>query len=121
MSAPGGQAAATVTEVEVTPPRADFLRRFVQGDLGELRVIIAIVVIWAVFQIQEDRFLTSTNLTNLMLQMTGVALISIGVVLVLLLGEIDLSVGAVSGLCASVMAVLSVRCGPFFSLDLRTA
>jgi len=111
MSAPGGQAAATVTEVEVTPPRADFLRRFVQGDLGELRVIIAIVVIWAVFQIQEDRFLTSTNLTNLMLQMTGVALISIGVVLVLLLGEIDLSVGAVSGLCASVMAVLSVKHG----------
>ncbi len=72
---------------------ADFFRRFLQGDLGELRVILVLALIWAVFQFQEDRFLTSTNLTNLLLQMTGVALISIGVVLILLLGEIDLSVG----------------------------
>ena len=100
-----------VGDVEVTPPRADFLRRFLQGELGELRVLLVLALIWAVFQVQEDRFLTSTNLTNLMLQMTGVALISIGVVLVLLLGEIDLSVGAVSGLCAAVMAVLSVKHG----------
>ncbi len=56
-------------------------------------MILVLALIWAVFQVQEDRFLTSTNLTNLMLQMTGVALISIGVVLILLLGEIDLSVG----------------------------
>ena len=46
-----------------------------------------------------------------MLQMTAVGLISIGIVLVLLLGEIDLSVGAVSGLCAAVMAVLNVKHG----------
>ena len=105
-------AAATADDIEVErPPRADFFRRFVQGDLGELRVIIGLVVIWAIFQIQEDRFLTATNLTNLVLQITGVALISVGVVLVLLLGEIDLSVGAVSGLCAAVMAVLSVKNG----------
>ena len=110
MSSPG--AAATADRVEVEPaPRADFLRRFIQGDLGELRVILGLVVIWAVFQIQEDRFLTATNLTNLVLQITGVALISVGVVLVLLLGEIDLSVGAVSGVCAAIMAVLTVKHG----------
>ena len=74
-------------------------------------MIIGLIVIWAIFQIQEDRFLTATNLTNLVLQITGVALISVGVVLVLLLGEIDLSVGAVSGLCAAVMAVLNVKHG----------
>ncbi len=112
MSSTGAsETAPPVGDVEVKPPRADFLRRFLQGDLGELRVILVLALIWAVFQSQESRFLTSTNLTNLMLQMTGVALISIGVVLVLLLGEIDLSVGAVSGLCAAVMAVLSVKHG----------
>ena len=107
-TAPG---AAAAEPVEVPAPSANLLRRFLQGDLGEVRVILAIAVIWAIFQIQEDRFLTATNLTNLVLQITAVGLISVGVVLVLLLGEIDLSVGAVSGLCAAIMAVLSVKHG----------
>ena len=68
-------------------------------------------LIWAIFQSQNDRFLTAFNLTNLMLQITAVGLISVGVVYVLLLGEIDLSVGAVSGLAAAVMAVLNVKHG----------
>src|SRR5919108_1136042 len=106
-TAPG---AAAAEPVEVPAP-ANLLRRFLQGDLGEVRVILAIAVIWAIFQIQEDRFLTATNLTNLTLQITAVGLVSVGVVLVLLLGEIDLSVGAVSGLAAAVMAVLSVKNG----------
>jgi D-xylose transport system permease protein len=67
--------------------------------------------IWTFFQLQNDRFLSPGNLTNLMLQQSAVATISIGVVLILLLGEIDLSVGAASGLCASVMAVLMVNRG----------
>jgi D-xylose transport system permease protein len=92
-------------------PMKGFARRFVEGDLGELRVIIVLAVIWAIFQSQEDRFLSATNLTNLLLQITAIGLVSVGVVLVLLLGEIDLSVGAVSGLCAAVMAVLSVKHG----------
>ncbi|HEU0019606.1 MAG TPA: hypothetical protein VFQ14_04875 [Thermoleophilaceae bacterium] len=92
-------------------PMKGFVRRFVEGDLGELRVIIVLAVIWAIFQSQEDRFLSATNLTNLLLQITAIGLVSVGVVLVLLLGEIDLSVGAVSGLCAAVMAVLSVKHG----------
>src|SRR4051794_41422487 len=46
-----------------------------------------------------------------MLQVTAIGIISIGVVLVLLLGEIDLSIGAVSGLCAGIMAVLNVQHG----------
>src|ERR687892_1531894 len=105
MSAHGGAAAATA-ESELAPPRADLLRRFIQGDLAELRVVIALAVIWAIFYSQEDRFLSSVNLTNLVLQATAVGLVAIGVVLVLLLGEIDLSVGAVSGLCAAIVAVL---------------
>ncbi len=110
---------AGATAAEPTPsgsdpdgrPMKSFVRRFVEGDLGELRVIIVLAVIWAIFQSQEDRFLSATNLTNLLLQITAIGLVSVGVVLVLLLGEIDLSVGAVSGLCAAVMAVLSVKHG----------
>jgi D-xylose transport system permease protein len=108
-TAPG--AAAAGEAVGVPRPRIDVLRRFLSGDLGELRVIIAIALIWAIFQAQESRFLTATNLTNLVLQITAVGLISVGIVLVLLLGEIDLSVGAVSGLAAAVMAVLNAKHG----------
>ena len=103
---------ATVDEdVEARSPQFDLLRRFIAGDLAELRVVLALIVIWAVFYLQEPRFLSSVNLSNLVLQMTAVGLVSIGVVLVLLLGEIDLSVGAVSGLCAAIMAVTSVKHG----------
>lgn len=87
------------------------MRRFLQGDLASLRVILAIAVIWIVFELQNDRFLSATNLTNLFLQITAVGLISVGVVMALLIGEIDLSVGAVSGFAAAVMAVLNVKHG----------
>jgi D-xylose transport system permease protein len=103
---------ATVDEeVEAGSPRLDLLRRFIQGDLAELRVVLALAVIWLVFYAQEPRFMSSVNLSNLVLQTTAVGLVSIGIVHVLLLGEIDLSVGAVSGLCASIMAVLNVQHG----------
>jgi D-xylose transport system permease protein len=87
------------------------VRRLVQGDLASARVVVGLAVIWIIFQLQNDRFLTAQNLTNLMLQITATGLISIGIVYVLLLGEIDLSVGAVSGLAAAVMAVLNVKHG----------
>ncbi len=87
------------------------LRRLARGELGSIRVLLGIAVIWTIFQIANDKFLSAINLSNLTLQVAAVATISIGVVLVLLLGEIDLSVGAVSGLAASVMAVLSVKEG----------
>jgi len=96
-------------DVEVRSPQMDVLRRFIAGDLAELRVVLALAVIWIVFYIQEPRFMSSVNLSNLVLQMTAVGLVSIGVVHVLLLGEIDLSVGAVSGLAAAIMAVLNVK------------
>src|ERR1700704_1100285 len=104
------QAAPTPGTVE-TSRRTEFVRRFLAGDLGFLRVILILFVIWAIFYSQNTRFLSAQNLTNLVLQITAVGLISVGVVLVLLLGEIDLSVGAVSGLCASIMAVLNVKNG----------
>jgi D-xylose transport system permease protein len=87
------------------------LRRVVQGDLSSVRVVLGLVVIAIIFQVQESRFLSAQNLTNLMLQITAIGLISVGIVFVLLLGEIDLSVGAVSGLAAAIMAVLNIKHG----------
>jgi D-xylose transport system permease protein len=107
---PDGLAAAAQKESLPTSGR-DLMNRIRTGDLGSLRVLILLAIVWAIFQSQESRFLSSTNLVNLSLQITAVGLISVGVVLVLLLGEIDLSVGAVSGLCASIAAVLAVKHG----------
>jgi D-xylose transport system permease protein len=91
--------------------RGGLFGRILRGDVGFIQVFIALAVIWTIFQLANDRFLTAVNLTNLMLQVTAIGIISIGVVLVLLLGEIDLSIGAVSGLCAGIMAVLTVQHG----------
>jgi D-xylose transport system permease protein len=87
------------------------MRALARGDLGSVRVLVGIAVIWTIFQIANDRFLSAFNLSNLTLQIAATATISIGVVFILLLGEIDLSVGAVSGLAAAVMGVLSVQHG----------
>jgi D-xylose transport system permease protein len=89
----------------------EFLLRIRTGDLGAVPVLIGLALIWAIFQSQEPAFLSPINLTNLMLQVASVGTISVGVVLVLLLGEVDLSVGSVSGLTAAIMAVLNVNHG----------
>jgi D-xylose transport system permease protein len=87
------------------------IRRVTQGELGSLPVIFGLVVIWAVFEYLNPNFLSARNLTNLMVQIADTGTIAVGIVLVLLLGEIDLSVGSVSGLAAGVMAVLHVKHG----------
>ncbi|MEP6480949.1 MAG: sugar ABC transporter permease [Rhodoglobus sp.] len=75
------------------------------GDLGSLPVIVGLVLICGVFEVLNPTFLSSTNLVNLTMQCAAVGTIAIGAVLVLLLGEIDLSVGAVSGLSSAILAV----------------
>jgi D-xylose transport system permease protein len=106
---------------KVTP--AQTIRRLVQGDLASLRVVIGLALIWAIFQYENDRFLSAQNLTNLGLQITATGLISVGIVYVLLLGEIDLSVGAISGLAAACMAVLNTKHGwnPYLSIAAAVA
>ena len=86
-------------------------RRLRQGELGPLPALLALALIWAAFQIANPNFLSPRNLSNLVSQTAAVGTISVGVVLVLLLGEIDLSVGQVSGLSAAVMTVLNVQHG----------
>ena len=76
------------------------------GELGSLPIIVGLGVIAVVFGLLDDTFLTERNFTNLMLQMTYIAVIAIGVVFVLLIGEIDLSVAYVSAVGGVVMTLL---------------
>jgi D-xylose transport system permease protein len=76
------------------------------GELGSLPIIIGLIVIAIVFQVQNDRFLTAGNFVNLMVQGAPFALVAMGIVFVLLLGEIDLSVGYVSGVGGVITALL---------------
>ncbi|MBO2454612.1 sugar ABC transporter permease [Actinomadura barringtoniae] len=87
------------------------LSRVRGGDLGLLPVILGLVVIGIVFQILNDNFLSSANLGNLLMESVPVGVISLGLVCVLLTGQIDLSVGSVSGLSSAVTAVLFVDQG----------
>ena len=89
---------------------ADYRQRLRQGDIGQLPVIVGLIAIWSIFYVASNGvFLSPFNLVNLTLQMAAVGSISVGIVLILLLGDIDLSAGVVSGMCAAVMAVLSVQ------------
>lgn len=91
------------------------------GDLGAAPVIAGLIVIWLVFQALNPVFLSSENLGNLTMQCAAIGTIALGVVLVLLLGEIDLSVGSVSGLAAAVLAVTFVQLNWPLALALAAA
>nr|WP_281390844.1 sugar ABC transporter permease [Nocardioides mesophilus] len=74
-------------------------------------VILGLVVVCVGFQTANSNFLTPWNITNLSLQVASVGVIAVGVVVILLLGEIDLSVAAISGFCGAVLGVLNVQLG----------
>lgn len=111
----------TVIDPKYTDPRliaprsgvrgafADFGRRVSQGELGSLPVVVALIAVWAYFWFENHRFISAENLTNLMLQMSPGGVIAIGVVLVLLIGEIDLAITSTGAFAAAVMVVLNLR------------
>jgi D-xylose transport system permease protein len=86
-----------------------FWDRVRSGDLGQLPVVVGLVIIWTVFQSLNPIFLSSNNLVNLLFDCSTVGVISLGIVCVLMVGEIDLSVGSVSGLASAVLGVLWVN------------
>jgi D-xylose transport system permease protein len=104
---------AAVVEVPSTAavPRQT-LGQLLRGDLGFIPVLLTLILIVAFFTIVSNGvFLAPENLSNLILQVATIGIIGLGEILILLLGEIDLSVASVSTLCAVVMAVLSERMG----------
>ncbi|RBP16726.1 D-xylose transport system permease protein [Roseiarcus fermentans] len=88
-----------------------FADRVQSGDLGSLPVVIGLAIIWTVFQTLNPVFLSPRNLVNLLFDCSTVGVISLGIVCVLMVGEIDLSVGSVSGLSSAILGVLWVRLG----------
>ncbi len=88
-----------------------FLGRVRSGDLGQLPVVVGLVIIWTVFQSLNSVFLSSNNLVNLLFDCSTVGVIALGIVCVLMVGEIDLSVGSVSGFSSALLGVLWVNGG----------
>jgi D-xylose transport system permease protein len=87
---------------------SDYLGRLRGGDLGSLPAVLGLVVLSLIFGIRSQFFFTPLNFANLFTQGAQVTLIAMGLVFVLLLGEIDLSAGFASGVCAAILSVLLV-------------
>jgi D-xylose transport system permease protein len=79
------------------------------GESGVLPVLIGLVLIGVIFQTQNSSFLSADNLTNLLVQAAAIVLLAMGEIFALLLGEIDLSIGFVSGISGVTMTELSVH------------
>ncbi|MFG3291699.1 sugar ABC transporter permease [Streptomyces sp. NPDC048179] len=86
-------------------------RRLSGGELGCLPVTLVLAAVWIIFQSLNSSFLSPRNLSNLGVDIVGTGFIAVGIVFVLLLGELDLSVGSISGFAAAVFAVLNVDNG----------
>ncbi|MFI8190095.1 sugar ABC transporter permease [Streptomyces sp. NPDC085946] len=89
----------------------EFKRKMKAGELGSLPVILGLVIICVIFQSLNSAFLSAQNISDITVTMVGTGMISVGIVFVLLLGEIDLSVGSVSGAASAIAAVLAVNQG----------
>ncbi len=98
-------------DVGIAGALRDLSRRVRSGDLGPLPVVVGLAIIWTVFQSLNSVFLSSNNLVNLLFDCSTVGVISLGIVCVLMVGEIDLSVGSVSGLSSGLLGVLWVNLG----------
>jgi len=88
-----------------------FLDRVRSGDLGPLPVVVGLAVIWTVFQTLNPLFLSANNLVNVLFDCATIGVISLGIVCILMVGEIDLSVGSVSGFASALLGVLWVNSG----------
>ncbi|GLW07718.1 ABC transporter permease [Microtetraspora sp. NBRC 13810] len=82
-----------------------YIERVRGGDMGALPAVIGLVVLCTVFTALRPSFFTPINFANLFTQGAGIIVIAMGLVFVLLIGEIDLSAGFASGVCAAVLAV----------------
>jgi D-xylose transport system permease protein len=99
------------TSKSTTEAIRDYFARLRGGELGSLPALLGLAALVIVFTTLSDSFLTLNNTANLLAQGAGKMIIAMGLVYVLLLGEIDLSAGTLSGVCASVMAMHYVRGG----------
>lgn len=97
---------AEQTSLSTSEYVSGYFKRMRAGDFGALPIVIGLIIIALIFQSLNKNFLTPVNLVNLIIQMAGLATIAVGVVFVLLLGEIDLSIGFVSAVAGVTMTLL---------------
>jgi D-xylose transport system permease protein len=90
---------------------AAFVERVRSGDLGSLPVIVGLIIIWTVFTSLNPVFLSANNLVNLLFDCSTVGVIALGIVCVLMVGQIDLSVGSMSGFASAMVGMLWVNEG----------
>lgn len=86
-----------------------YLQRVRGGDMGSLPAVLGLIVLFVVFGLANDRFLSALNLANLITQAGSICVLAMGLVFVLLLGDIDLSAGVAGGVSACVMALTVVN------------
>ena len=89
----------------------DYVGRLRGGDMGSLPAVLGLVVLLIVFGLASDRFFSLLNMANLVVQAGPICLLAMGLVFVLLLGEIDLSAGVAGGVAATVSAMFIVEQG----------
>jgi D-xylose transport system permease protein len=87
----------------------DYIQRLRGGEMGAVPGLIGLVVLVILFSILQSGFLSAYNVENMVIDGAPTIIMAMGLVFVLLLGEIDLSAGTASGLCAVLAAVLLVR------------
>ena len=86
----------------------DYVNRLRGGDMGSLPAILGLVVLVVIFASLNDRFLTTYNMANLAVQASSIIVLAMGIVFVLLLGDIDLSAGVAGGACATITALMLI-------------
>ncbi|MDZ4391752.1 sugar ABC transporter permease [Cypionkella sp.] len=98
-----------------------FWDRVKSGDLGSLPVVVGLAIIWTVFTALNPIFLSPNNLVNLLFDCSTTGVIALGIVCVLMLGEIDLSVGSMSGVGSALVGVIWVNQGVPLPVAIGTA
>ncbi|MFE3029181.1 ABC transporter permease, partial [Nocardia tengchongensis] len=83
----------------------DYVARLRGGEIGSLPAILGLIALVVFFSLLSDVFFSLNNIANLLAQGAGQTIIAIGIVFVLLIGEIDLSAGTASGVAGAVLAM----------------
>jgi D-xylose transport system permease protein len=110
MSAPVVDVPESPAELTRSPSLGEYFRGYLDrvrgGDIGSLPAVLGLIVLVIVFSILRPVFFSAGNFANLLTQGAPITVIAMGLVFVLLLGEIDLSAGFASGVCAAVLATV---------------
>ena len=97
---------SAIDDVNMRSIATDYIAKVKSGDIGALPAILGLIALGLIFKFSSGFFLTDRNLANLITQSAPVMVIAMGLIFVLLLGEIDLAAGFTSGVCGASMVLL---------------